>query len=567
MAILPLAGYYTFTQRFPLLPSWYTEYYTQEDRLKQVALILQRQTEWTGLAMDKVNEVVDVLNETGQVDISDFLNQINTVAGNIETIFNELETIEELISEVDGKTTANTDKISSLNTQVLAINSKIVQVEELISNNSSSISSVSGRVSTLETNLSDLNTRTTSVEGSVSAVNTELESISQDISNIQDAFTTIDNSVSDLTTRVDSLENSSGGGVDPALEGRVETIETTVGTHTDDIADLNARVDTLESSSGEGGGGTDPALEGRVETLETNVGTVMNDVSGLNTRVDTLESSSGGGNGPAVHISPDYAYNGINIHNGITENYFTIGSFGGTIDVSLEEDPIDRNGYRINLETNSSGGGESGGSNIVKQFGKELSPGVFSLLKNSNITEYEEVNTEYGVFNDGSSDTLYGTLSTNNLYVYDSNEDWVIGQSSIMQDFHPSVSFTGRYIPLIMDGNVHDSIAIYWDGEVDGFSGSRVYKMPIDLAFQTIPFEQDTFTINNYLYDKVGRHSVYSMESTSIRTSTATYSAGFISFCNYGTSMEQAITAIKKANLEEGDADIEYGKLIIGFTK
>ena len=518
MIILPLAGYYSFTQQFPLLPSWYTEYYSQEDRLKQVALILQRQTEWTGLAMEKVNEVVEVLNETGQVDVSDFLNQINTVAGNIETIFNELETIEELISEVDGKTTTNTDKVSSLNTQVLAINDKIVQVEELISNNSSTISSVSGRVSTLETNFSDLSTRTASVEGSVSTVNTELESVSQDISNIQDTITNINSSVSDLTIRVDSLENSSGG-VDPALEGRVIDLEETVDTHT-------------------------------------------NDISGLTTRVDTLESSSGGGGGTDVVVEPTEGLSGINIKTGDLDNYLTFNSFDGSLDISSESSPFG-NGWNINLEVVDDGTG--GGTEIIKQFGTEFSSGKFSLLKDDSLTSYSENFTLDYIGEFGSDNTLYATIDDNKLYIYDTGE-WLFPQNVITPEY-TGANPMGRYIPIIMDKNIPDGTKVYWDGEKNS-EGKKIYKLIVDLSGFIITPEVDKIDVIANDYDRIGAHSVHSIESTVIKTDTPTiYSPSSISFALSGLSLTSEITAIMSVNIETVIANITYGKFIVSFTK
>ena len=521
MIILPLAGYYSFTQQFPLLPSWYSEYYTQEDRLKQVALILQRQTEWTGLAMEKVNEVVDVLNETGQVDVSEFLNQINTVAGNIETIFNELETIEVLISEVDRKTTTNTDKISSIDTQVLAINAKIVQVEELISNNSSTISSVSGRVSTLETNFSDLSTRTASVEGSVSTVNTELESVSQDISNIQDAITNVNSTVSDLTTRVDSLENSSGGGgVDPALEGRVEAVETTVSTHTDEISNLDTRVGTLESSSG------------------------------------------GGGGGGSVVVEPTEGLSGINIKTGDLDNYLTFNSFGGTIDISSENSPFG-NGWNINLEVKDDG--SSAGTDVIKQFGTEFSSGKFSLLKDDSLTSYEENFTLDYIGEFGSDNRLYATIDDNKLYIYDSGE-WLFPQNVITPEY-TGANPMGRYIPIIMDKNIPEGTKVYWDGEKNS-EGKKIYKLIVDLSGFIITPEIDKIDVIANDYDRIGTHSIHSIESTVIKTDTPTiYSPSSISFALSGLSLTPEITAIMSVNIETVIANITYGKFIVSFTK
>lgn len=57
-----IPGFFGWNQTGSKNPSWYTDYRTHEDRLKAIAQIMQRSVEWNGLMGDKLNEVVDTIN-------------------------------------------------------------------------------------------------------------------------------------------------------------------------------------------------------------------------------------------------------------------------------------------------------------------------------------------------------------------------------------------------------------------------------------------------------------------------------------------------------------------------
>lgn len=58
-----LQPWYGGGSRTPILPGSYTTYYTQEDRLKSLAEIIERQSQWMELLLEKVNELTDEVNE------------------------------------------------------------------------------------------------------------------------------------------------------------------------------------------------------------------------------------------------------------------------------------------------------------------------------------------------------------------------------------------------------------------------------------------------------------------------------------------------------------------------
>lgn len=63
--IIPLMPYWQLGKPAgtPVLPSFYTEYYSQEDRLKAMAKIIGRMQAWELLALEKINELTETVNE------------------------------------------------------------------------------------------------------------------------------------------------------------------------------------------------------------------------------------------------------------------------------------------------------------------------------------------------------------------------------------------------------------------------------------------------------------------------------------------------------------------------
>lgn len=63
--ILPLVAYWQIRRSAgtPILPSFYTNYYTQEDRLKAIAVKMARDEAWNELLLNKVNELIEKNNE------------------------------------------------------------------------------------------------------------------------------------------------------------------------------------------------------------------------------------------------------------------------------------------------------------------------------------------------------------------------------------------------------------------------------------------------------------------------------------------------------------------------
>lgn len=61
--ITPLISWYAMPRGTgSILPGWYTEYYSQEDRLKAIAASLGRMQAWDELALGKINELTDAVN-------------------------------------------------------------------------------------------------------------------------------------------------------------------------------------------------------------------------------------------------------------------------------------------------------------------------------------------------------------------------------------------------------------------------------------------------------------------------------------------------------------------------
>lgn len=46
-----------------VLPGFYTEYYSQEDRLKELAILIARMQNWEIMLLEKVNELTEKVNE------------------------------------------------------------------------------------------------------------------------------------------------------------------------------------------------------------------------------------------------------------------------------------------------------------------------------------------------------------------------------------------------------------------------------------------------------------------------------------------------------------------------
>lgn len=498
MTLLPLLGFYGFTQRNPLLPSWYHDYYTQEDRLKQFALISQRQTEWTELALEKVNEIVSVLNDTGAVDVSNLINQIEAIETELGTVNS---TVDQLIADLS------------------TANNKITENE--------------GDINTNSTNISNLTTRVNDVEASITGINGQISTLTADIN-------AVEGTVSSHSTRITNAETSITG-----INGNISTLTTDLNNLQDDIDSINLTTinDSIATLQGDvSGHDTDiTALQGEVSGHTTDITTLQGEVSGLDNRVIDLENSSGGGGGTGVdygdayvvrnvNVDADYIYNGVNmrVENSMlsedimeaqsTNNYLTFGSFGGTIDIELQEDPEGRGGYRVNLEAVSSGGGGGGGSSteIMTSFGTLFYGGEYAPLKDDgSLVFVESYSTEDQFDTYPMVEGLFEATDSKNVYVYDDFMDWGYTQDEINSNFPSSFAADGRYIPVIL-GDVPQDTKVYWDGEKDG--SNRVYKAVISMQAGMI-VDQGTILVSTGGHlTGLGGHKVIDLNFKNVRT-------------------------------------------------
>ena len=87
--INPMIGFYGMGSYSPILPSYYTEYYSQEDRLKAQAEIIQRLLKWNELLLEKMDEVIDVVNNSEAADVQVLRNEVKELSLIIDEIYSE----------------------------------------------------------------------------------------------------------------------------------------------------------------------------------------------------------------------------------------------------------------------------------------------------------------------------------------------------------------------------------------------------------------------------------------------------------------------------------------------
>ena len=415
MTILPLNGYYQASIS-PILPSFYTEYYSQEDRLKAISQVIGRLIAWDDLAVEKINEIAETVNNSSQENIDYLIEQVSLMRTELVNLNNKVNTYDNAIADVKASTTNNTNSIENIEEDVDSLITQLEQVLRNIASINTEIESLKTKNTTQDTEIKDLKENNTAQDEAIENIKKDLLEQGIDISGIQ-------SEVNNLGSRIEELENNStgggeGGGENPELEGRVEELEnitvalqgevdaiegnidgmeTNILHNTNDIGELDTRVSGLEEA-----GGTD------LTTIQADITTLYNDnfaqdliirgledaASDLTMRVETLETNSGGSSetdpeleGRVENLEIDIQ--SLNDHN-TTQDDIISGIDVRVGDVEYEITGLDS---RVEILENNSGG--SGGTDPALE-------GRVEALENSvSILTYDSGNIK--------SNSLFGT--------------------------------------------------------------------------------------------------------------------------------------------------------------
>lgn len=146
--ILPLHGWLQFQGVAPVLPSWYTEYYSQEDRLKALAKILNRLIKWAELVLDKINDLVEALNNLNE--------RVEWLEDQINDILQRLEILEQEIVQIKQRLTTLENKVQNLENRMDNVENRLDTVENDILQLFTDIGLIEGRLDTVESKLDTL---------------------------------------------------------------------------------------------------------------------------------------------------------------------------------------------------------------------------------------------------------------------------------------------------------------------------------------------------------------------------------------------------------------------------
>ena len=180
--------------------------------------------------IDKVNDIIDVVNDQGLETIKDTVNDVKARVGVLE---NENDTQDTEISQLGTRVTAVESKNSTQDSQISEVTGRVTTAETKITAlendkaDSTDVTAVANRVTAVEQKNTTQDGQISDVTEKVATIETRTDAIEDDVTSIQEAITVIDGDISALQT----------GKADKTALNSVET----------DVADLGTRVDGVES--------------------------------------------------------------------------------------------------------------------------------------------------------------------------------------------------------------------------------------------------------------------------------------------------------------------------------
>lgn len=267
--IFPLAAFLAFNQAGTKLPDFYTEYTSQEDRLNEIAIFVQRFIKYVEVINVTINDVIQAVNDTGAVDVSNLIQELSATKA-------DLDALESLVATLDTKQTQTAADVAQLKTSTAAT--------------AASLQTVITSLQAVSTDVANLKTGQTSTNGRVTALETSTNTLRTDVNSLNTTVGALSTSVTQLGSRVATLEsNANTNEVRVSnLEDRATDLESRADSSDTRANSFDSRLDSLENGSG--GGGSDPALSARVANVENEVGEIQPRVA---TAEDNIENADG----------------------------------------------------------------------------------------------------------------------------------------------------------------------------------------------------------------------------------------------------------------------------------
>lgn len=160
---------------------------------------------------EKINE--GYKNASNAIEIArSNKNKIASISSDIISINSTIRGIKGSVSNVESKTDSNSGAIETLNAQYSATSSSISEIKNAISSLESSISTTDTNVSSLSTKVYTVESNVNSLDTNVSSLSTKLDTIESNVNSLGTNVSSLSNSVESLNTRVTALESQGGGG-------------------------------------------------------------------------------------------------------------------------------------------------------------------------------------------------------------------------------------------------------------------------------------------------------------------------------------------------------------------
>lgn len=287
-----LPGFWGYVMNGPLLPQFYTDYYSQESVIKKLTEDLQRGIEYNGLVTTTVNEILNTLNLADVTELAALVLRINALELAITTggpanaaVTQELAAHLTLITALQTSVNTFTASQAAQDTAIAGVAARTTTVEASVTGlqttagtANTTVTALSGKVTTLNTSVDTLSTTVAAVQVDVNQAKVDASTALTDVGTFNGRVTTLETTSSGLTTSVNSAvaaANSASSTV-ATYDTRLTTAETSASNNTTSIGTLNTEVATLS---------------GNVSTLTTNVSNNSATVGTVAGKVTALETS------------------------------------------------------------------------------------------------------------------------------------------------------------------------------------------------------------------------------------------------------------------------------------
>lgn len=196
-----------------------------------------------------------------------------------------------LTGQFDATVGALTERVDTIeNVTIPAINGRITDAEDDITNNSQGIANNANAISILSDRVDSVETAVDTLGDRVDTLGNRIDTAETDISNLGNTVSALDADVTSLGGRVDTVESHVS-----TLSGEVSSLDDSVTNLSDDVNELDTDLNTLEGRVGANENSI-ISLSGRVNTAETNitsldgrVGTAEGNITTLQGQMTTLQ--------------------------------------------------------------------------------------------------------------------------------------------------------------------------------------------------------------------------------------------------------------------------------------